>query len=162
YPAFNFPDANKQIKIGFNIPTVATHQTCMVKNVAHRLSNAVGVGDWQNVTSLTADGWPLTIGKPYSTRNTVWKSDDTNGIDGKGFPAPTGTWTIVLDESNPSNPMTGVGLITNRAGVVGPIRSMPGKVIDGVEYGKTWLVPIRYAPNAVANNLSINFTMASP
>jgi hypothetical protein len=160
YPGFNLPPNQRTLLVGFDGLGTPSHACCSMKNAAHRCTNQSGLNGWLYATTLSADGYPLTISNPWYTQAVFWKTDDNNGIDSKGFPAPTGRWTFVFDEYNPSSP----GVFTpicNSSGTWSNLTSTPGTVSGGVEYGKTWTSDLAYNASPPTNfnlSLQVKFT----
>lgn len=154
YTGFN--DSARTMKLGFNGPANVMETVCLVKNAMLRAGK-----HWPGAATDGPDGFPATVGATGVTSAQVWVNNLNNGIDPTtGFPAPQGTWTFSADETAPATPMA-VNLVAGRflAQPANPI-VIPGRIINGTEYGKrwTWDVTTVKAPW----NLGLSLTFATP
>ncbi len=161
YIGSNPPDGWEMMQVGFDGPGGVGGPISMLKNAVHRVQTP-----WFNAaTSDPVTGYPLTIGSALSgTSNSIfWSADTPNGIDARQMPVPTGTWTVLADETNDASPMI-VFLSTSLSVSIDQTNPNPltHPTITGTGNNKKWEFSVNYVANPATFNPPLVLNIQTP
>jgi hypothetical protein len=159
-PGFNLTNAQRTMLLGYVAGWGAQGGSgayySLVQNWLHR-------GIWANVATVDQYGHPKTISAAASAQ--ITNIGSSNLVDSRQTPFPTGIWTIMVDETNPSSPMP-VSLTVFGPGyahIINPSGRIAGTIINGIEVGVKWLFDFEYtSSNPSSWSAQLSVTVSSP
>ena len=138
YLPFNLANNLKTLQVGYNISDPGS-ETFLYKNCIHKTGPT-----WSGAATSSSDGIPLTLTTAGgSVSATIWNSGDSNGLSTPaygGFPCPTGTFTLVLDDTNAAfslAPMTPT-FTGSPTGIVTTGATDGGTLVGNTQTNKWW------------------------
>ena len=114
---------------------------------------------WTNAVTSTPDGHPLTI--TGVCRGEFSNPNAANQVDGHNWPTPAGTWTLIVDDTNPANPIQ-FSLDSSTGNATVSTTFTEGTLTGGVLVGRTWQFAVARTGDTSKWNLGlrVNATIA--
>ena len=128
-------------------------------NWAHRLDNPL-----VNAVTSAPDGTPLTI-TGIASQDFCFEAQQGNNVDSRTWPVATGVWTLIADETNPSNSMAPSIVSPSGSGTVAALGTAglvyAGTLVGTTQVGKVWQFSVTRA-NLTSFNITLAYNCSTP